>query len=164
MPMRRTWAYIAIVSVTGMLSLTASLGPLKTQKLQPPTPTLLRGGIASGGWWSGRCPPEIAQRNDRGIEARSPEIEQRLSQDLPPGTKAEALVRLLRIQGFTAVKPCESDPTIWSADFQQKGGGVFGPFPHDAIVVWKVDGKGNLVWTESFLIYVQTGPDARGAG
>jgi hypothetical protein len=51
---------------------------------------------------------------------------------------------------------CDNDPTIHGASFGQGGGGFYGPYPVSAIIAWKVDQAGKVVWTKANVAY--TGP------
>ncbi len=86
----------------------------------------------------------------------SSDVEGRLARLFPPGTPEQDLVLALQQQGFRLSAPCESDTQIHRAVFNQSGGGLFGPFPVFADVVWKVDELGHIVWTKAFVAY--TGP------
>ncbi len=125
--------------------------------LSPPTPPLLRDATAGGGWSSGGCPPHLGdEAMAAGPEARSPEVEDRLSHQFPPGTPATALVASLVDQGFRPEAPCDNDPSIRRALFDQRGGTFLGPAPAWARVAWKVDDQGRVVWTKADVAY--TGP------
>ena len=123
--------------------------------LTPPTPPLLENARAAGGWWSGGCPPkdEFEKASE---EAKSPEVEDRLRMQFPPGTPANLLRSALLLQGFSFIDDCPNDLSIKRATFQQNGGGFFGPYPAFAIVAWKIDGEDRIIWTKGTVAY--TGP------
>src|SRR5262249_3502379 len=123
--------------------------------LTPPTPPLLENAHAAGGWWSGGCPPQ-AEFEKGSDEAKSPELEDRLRMQFPPGTPANLLTRALLSQGFSLIEDCPNDSSIKRATFSQDGGGFFGPYPAFAIVAWKMDAEDQIVWTKGAVAY--TGP------
>ena len=120
--------------------------------LNPPTPPMLRQVTTGyGGWASAGCPPTTAWElalAERGQEASSPELSERLRRRFPPGTEASALHAVLATQGFKPTGGCPGDPTISRMVFSQAGGGLFGPFPVFAIVAWKADPEGLILWTK----------------
>jgi hypothetical protein len=119
----------------------------------PPTPLLLQDVSARGGWW-GACPA----KND--VEAKShphlaisPELNQRLGEQFPPGSDEAKIIDTLKKQGFALPRPCDGDDSIRSAMFNQQGGSLFAS-PLSAEVFWKVDGAGNILWTKGFVRYI----------
>lgn len=127
--------------------------------LSPPTPPLLEGAEARGGWWNGGCAddPELAKFDRTSTEALSPTIQWRLSHEFPPGTPEALLRRSIQNQGFTMdAAPCRDDRSIRLAVFVQSGGGFFGPYPAVAQIAWKVDAQGKIVWAKGNIGY--TGP------
>jgi hypothetical protein len=66
------------------------------------------------------------------------------------------LKRALSSQGFTDPNKCETDSSITRIIFRQRGGGLFGPYPAFAVVAWKTDAQGRVVWTKSMIAF--TGP------
>lgn len=128
--------------------------------LNPPTPPLLRNVTAQGGWWNGGCPPRDAveaRLNAASPEALSPELTERLVRQFPVGGDAGRLERTLRDQGFQQVRaPCATAPAIRLAEFRQRGGGFYGPYPIFAQVAWEQNGAGRLVWVKGTVAF--TGP------
>ena len=125
-----------------------------TTPLSPPTPTLLLNARSTGGWWDGGCP---AGETDQTLtEGRSPQIEDSLRREFPPGSSQQALTRSLVTEGFKLDRPCDSDPSVLRATFQQSGGGLRGPYPAYATVAWKADRAGRLIWTKGNIEF--TGP------
>lgn len=118
----------------------------------PPAPPLLQNVTAAGGW-SGGCPPrneqEAAMRANLG-EALSPELNQRLAKQFPPGSPEEPLVRSLAAQGFKLLEPCENDTAIHRAYFN--GPVRWGVFDVNAQVYWKTQND-TLVWTKGFVAF-----------
>lgn len=72
--------------------------------------------------------------------AQSPEIDQRLSKNFPPGTQSERLRVSLVRQGFELHGRCSSDRSISWARFRRGGDRV-------ARVYWREDKNGRLIWT-----------------
>jgi hypothetical protein len=120
--------------------------------LNPQTPPLLRGVTTGhGGWASGGCPPtaNFEYNLERiGQEASSPELAKRLSDKFPAGTSSKALIAYLSSQGFASIAACQNDGSIFRMSFNQSGGSPLGPFPMLAVVAWKEDGQGRIVWTK----------------
>lgn len=127
------------------------------EPLDPPTPLLLRNVTAHGGWWNGGCPPRDAAEarlNAASPEALSPELTARLAQQFPVGSDAGLLERTLRDQGFQQVSaPCATAPPIRLAQFRQRGGGFYGPYPIFAQIAWEQNGAGRLVWTKGTVAF-----------
>lgn len=117
---------------------------LFTAEPEPPTPALLR-GIGAGGGWSSACPP---LRPDTKL-ALSPELNVRLAREFPPGTTELRLIEELAKMGFSQPLACEGDPTTRSAFFKQHGGSLY-HLAMAARVFWKVDDSGILIWTKGF--------------
>lgn len=84
--------------------------------------------------------------------AVSPEVEQRLRDQFPPGSDDQRLISSLTAQGFSLVKPCETDQTIQRASFFQKGTGIL-PYDIFASVYWKIDDQRHIIWTKGFVSY-----------
>jgi hypothetical protein len=118
----------------------------------PQGPPLLQHVTAAGGWF-GACPPrneqEGAERAKSG-EALSPELNQRLARQFPPGSPEEVLVRSLAAQGFRPLEPCRNDATIRSAHFSGPTSGAL--FAINAVVYWKTQND-TLVWTKGFVSF-----------
>jgi hypothetical protein len=119
----------------------------------PPFPPLLRNADSRGGYGSA-CPAE--SEGGRAWQAKnlavSPQVEQRLRNQFPPGTPEHSLVTALSAQGFTMLPPCETDASVHRADFVQKGGSLLW-FSGTGEVFWKVDGDGKIVWTHGMVSY-----------
>jgi len=124
--------------------------------LDPPTPPLLEGAEAAGGWWNGGCAPdpELQKFQRNSPEALSPTIERNLLREFPPGTPEANLRRSLITQGFEFDAPCREDQSIHRARFVQRGGGFFGPYPAAAEIAWKVDARDKIVWTKGNVGYL----------
>ena len=114
---------------------------------EPPTPALLR-GVGAGGGYVSACPP---LRPDAKL-ALSPELNIRLLREFPPGTAEAHLLGELVKMGFSQPRACEGDPTTRSAFFKQHGGSLNHP-AMAARVFWKVDDSGALVWTKGFAAF-----------
>jgi len=126
----KLWIGIAVVAtVAGMLVWWNQPRPL---------PPLLQKVTAGGGYW-GACPPEAFEPL-----ALSPELNQRLAVQFPPGTTEEDLTRDLAAQGFRRLENCKGDDSIRSM--------AFGTNAMRAAVFWKAD-EGRLVWTKGFVFY-----------
>jgi hypothetical protein len=146
--MRSLLAWAALLS-------TASAVAACAEPLRPATPPLLQNATASSGW-AGGCPPHANERAFASPEAHALQVEARLAHDFPAGTPEASLISALARQGFKPEAACDNDPTIHRAQFNQAGGGLFGPYPAMANIAWKVDGEGRIVWTKADLMY--TGP------
>jgi hypothetical protein len=109
-------------------------------------PPLLSNVRAEGGWW-GACPDRPAKD-----QALSPELNEHLQRQFPPGTPEERLISALAEQRFEPPAPCWDDKTIRSARFYQQGGLL--AYDTRAEIFWKVDQANNLVWTKGFVFYV----------
>jgi hypothetical protein len=145
MPLMSRWVIpCAIIAATSCSGFAA--------ELSPPTPPLLEHARAGGGWWSGGCPPHADETIAR-PEARSADVEERLATQFPPGTAEPRLVLVLKEQGFERIAPCDNDPQIHRATFTQQGGGFLGPYPVLAIVAWKIDDLGDIIWIKALIAY-----------
>ena len=162
--MRLRWGLFAL-GAGGLASLAAIyvaahpyvLLAFSTEPLKPPTPPLLENASATGGWGGIGCPrgpsdPPLREMS----EARSPEVEDRLTRRFPPGTPEAQLKRALVSQHFQMIGSCEADTSIHRATFSQTGGGFYGPYPAWAVVAWKIDAAEKIVWTKADVEY--TGP------
>lgn len=120
--------------------------------LTPPTPKILQRVTAGrGGWASAGCPPasELERNLEKGDqEASSPELSGRLRSKFPPGTPSKTLISYLSAQGFSSPTVCGGDRSIFRMSFNQAGGSPLGPFPIFAVVAWKQDDQGLVVWTK----------------
>lgn len=122
--------------------------------LYPPTPPLLKGASGEGGWWSGGCPAFDADGRLRphaapGREAISADLTRRLQHMAPGGSSASALEEALLKQGFRRLSPCEQDPSVHRAVFDQQGGGLL-RLPIFSVVAWKTEGD-TIVWVKGLL-------------
>jgi hypothetical protein len=142
-------ASATISTATVLLAVTGCGEPLK-----PPTPEILQKVDASGGWWNGGCPSDNAIKE--GIiaspEAVSLELTKRLTQQFPPGSNSSNLRQYLDRERFQALPPCESDPSIKQMVFSQNGGSMRS-YPVFAVIAWKEDAHGNLVWAKGSAAY-----------
>jgi hypothetical protein len=135
-------------------SLTLS-GCLESSASTTPLPPLLQKATAGSGW-SSACPSRN-EKEQKMIEttgqfAVSPEVEQRLRDQFPPGSNESRLIAALTTQGFKQEAPCETDQTIQRASFFRKGTGIL-PYDIGATVYWKIDEQGRIVWTKGFVAY-----------
>ncbi len=143
------------ISLLATLALLAVTGCNESADQAVPLPPLLNKATAGSGWGSA-CPP--GNETDRkkieaaGKLAVSPEMEQRLKKEFPPGTHNDRLIAALTAQGFTIAAPCETDKTIQQASFfwTESGFHVANVF---ATVYWKLDERGRVVWTKGFIFY-----------
>jgi hypothetical protein len=83
--------------------------------------------------------------------ALSPEFNDRLKNDFPPGSPEQTLVDSLRKQGFRDAGYCKADPSIKLANFYAKGTGLL-PYATVAEAYWQTDGD-RIVWTKGFVRY-----------
>jgi hypothetical protein len=117
-------------------------------------PRILQGATAQGGWW-GACPPsnqtEVDSIKTMRQLALSPEFNDRLRNDFPPGSAAQTLVDSLLKQGFRDAGYCKSDQSIKLATFYAKGNGLL-PYATIAEAYWQTDGD-RIVWTKGFVRY-----------
>ncbi len=122
-------------------------------RFYPPAPPLLEHVTAVSGWFGG-CPPrnvqEAAERARTG-EALSPELNQKLALQFPPGSSADSLAKALSKQGFAPGEACENDPTIRRATFRGPIRGSI--FDINAEIYWKAEGD-TLVWTKGFVFFI----------
>jgi hypothetical protein len=125
----------------------------KTAIFAPPPPPLLEHVTGASGWFGG-CPPrneqEAAGRAAMG-EALSPELNQKLAAQFPPGSSADSLVRTLSEQGFKLAEACQNDSTIRRAWFQGPMRGAI--FETRAEIYWRTEGDA-LVWTKGFVMFI----------
>jgi hypothetical protein len=128
----------------------AVIGYRAVPRVTPPTPPLLKDATASGGWWSEGCSRYGAEHPSD--EARSPEVETRLKRQFPPGTAAALLEQSLISQGFVHSENCANDASIRRATFRQEGSGLI-VYTAFAVVAWKVDNQGKIVWTKAMVAY-----------
>lgn len=104
-----------------------------------------------GGPLAPQSEEEARLQRDQSL-ALSPELQERLVHEFPPGSGEQRLVLALREQGFILLPPCKGDRSIRSAAFNQHGGGLIWD-PLTAKVFWKVDDRGKIVWTKGFAWY-----------
>lgn len=140
-----------------MMAVALAVLPLAAcEDFSPPTPPLLIGVSARGGWWEGGCPAlsgdEVGLR-DPALEALSPELTERLRSQFPVGSDARRLERSLRDQGFGAVVPCANAPAVRKMEFRQSVDGFFGPRPGIyASVAWE-ERRGRIMWTKGHVAF-----------
>ena len=147
----------SLIAALPVVAIVACFNLAACAAVRPPTPAILRGAEAAGGWDSGGCPPRPEEMAfAKGPEARSVGVEQRLIAAFPAGTPEPILINRLSQQGFSMGSACENAPSIHRAYFRQTGGGFYGPFPISAALAWKVDGNDRIVWFKAFVAY--TGP------
>lgn len=133
---------VSVIVVGWLLALAPSL--------DPPTPPLLRHASTTGGWRGMGCPRGPGEPTVKDLaESGSPEIEDRLARGFPAGSPAFRLQASLIGQGFKTIAPCDADRSIRRATFIQSGGS----YPAYAVVAWKVDAKGDLVWTKAAISF-----------
>jgi hypothetical protein len=135
------WGCLAVLAAAALFCAWGAYS-LWEQRLPP----LLSNVRAEGGWW-GACPDRPAKD-----QALSPELNERLQRQFPPGTPQERLISTLAKQRFEPPVPCSDDKTIRSARFYQSGGLL--AYDTRAEIFWKVDQANNLVWTKGFIFYV----------
>jgi hypothetical protein len=120
--------------------------------LDPRTPALLEGASAEGSRSSGFCPQRAKQEQGVSRESHAPLVETRLAQEFPPGTSGVRLQEALVEMGFVPTDRCAEDSTIHRAIFRQSGGGLARPTIF-ALVAWKSDPEGRIVWTKANVAY-----------
>ncbi|MGX5831504.1 hypothetical protein [Mesorhizobium sp. 43Arga] len=127
------------------------IGCVATTSCGPALPPLLEGASARGGLYGG-CPRPAPV--DKQALALSPELDGRLRQQFPPGTSESKLSATLVVQGFVLGPRCEKDNSIRVANYTLEADGFYSLYRTDSSVFWKVDGQGNIVWTEGFLMFI----------
>jgi hypothetical protein len=139
-------AFLLAASLSGAL-----IGCSSNKAILPP---ILQGATAQGGWW-GACPPSNLTEADSIKAMRqlalSPQFNDRLNSDFPPGSLEQTLVDSLRKQGFRDAGYCKSDQSIKLATFYAKGTGLL-PYATVAEAYWQADGD-RIVWTKGFVRY-----------
>jgi hypothetical protein len=139
-------AFLLAASLSGALIACSS-----NRSIVPP---ILQGATAQGGWW-GACPPSTQTETDSMKAMRqlalSPEFNERLRNDFPPGSPAQTLVDSLLNQGFRYAGYCKSDQSIKLTTFYAKGSGIL-PYATIAEAYWQTDGD-RIVWTKGFVSY-----------
>ena len=154
--MRLNWRWLGIVAA--VLATTSAVyvanNPyllliFSAEPLKPPTPPLLVGaGSMRARVHHSGCPPW----GDYDLQNPG-SIEDRVEQTFPAGTPQTEVVSSLRRQGFKVEPACASDPAVTFATFRQSGGGLYGPYPASAVVTWKVDPKGRVIWASGWVAY-----------
>lgn len=119
-------------------------------------PRLLQ-DVTAGSGYASACPPDSATDKKtleiwKGQLAISPEFDQRLRNEFPPGTDSNTLINSLTAQGFVLAGVCKNEPTIQIATFYQKGQG-FLPYDTFAQVFWKTNEQGRIIWTKGLVSY-----------
>lgn len=84
--------------------------------------------------------------------SHSPEIVARLNRDFPKGSSSDNLKAALLKMGFKSIQ-C---PGNLAARFDQKGGNGITAMRASAIVIWKADSSGRIIWATGDIGY--TGP------
>ena len=119
-------------------------------------PTLLK-GVTAGSGWGTPCPPRNEQEQKiieaSGKLAISPELQQRLQSEFPPGTSEDRVIAALISQGFKLEPSCATDKTIQRASFFQAGTVIL-PTDIAADIYWKLDGQRRIVWTKGFVMFI----------
>ena len=113
-------------------------------ELWPPLPPLLDGATAKYGNWIGCA----------GGDAVSPELEQRLARQFPPGSPESVLVASLAEQHFATPSPCRNDSSVRFSYYLGPKGSKPGRGPVDATVYWKVNDASQIVWTHGYLHFI----------
>jgi hypothetical protein len=139
-------AALIVMTPTGRIIWTGTM----TAMLAPPAPALLQHVSSTSGWFGG-CPPGTNEPARMGGEALSPELNQKLAAQFPPGSSTDSLVRTLTAQGFKLTGTCETDSTIHRAGF---GGPTRGSiFETHAEIYWKTEND-TVVWTKGFVMFI----------
>jgi hypothetical protein len=151
--MRKSWRMIVALTVAAAAVVTILLDVFTVSgQPQPPLPALLRGASARAGFW-GACPPtDEAQAREMATLGLSPEFEQRLSQQFPPGSREDRLLMGLAEQGFETPYPCPNDASVRWSLFKQTGGTYVQP-AMQAVAYWKVAADGTIQWTHGFVAF-----------
>jgi hypothetical protein len=92
------------------------------------------------------------ERPPRIEPAGATEFDERLSTMFPRGSDSSQLGEALRKMNFMIEGTCETDASIKFARFDQAGLGNY-LFPLTAIVYWKVDSQGKVVWTKGSISF-----------
>ncbi len=148
--MRNLLCPITFVTVATSLLIALAISLLTVFGSRPALPPLLQGVTAGGGYW-GSCPPETKEfaHWEASQPAISPEFNHRLAEAIPIGSNEKHLTEMLSHQGFRMLPACQKDQFIKSAEFEQHGG----LSPLTAMVFWKIDDLGRIVWTKGFVRY-----------
>ena len=136
-----------IVAIVVLLPI-GTLEVLDLMNPSPSIPPLLRNVRAAGGNW-GACPHPPPRMN---TEALSPELNERLSKEFPPGTNQDYLVETLTSQGFIITDNCKDDNSIHRAVLSLYKIGISEKFPIvSAEIGWKADQDHRIVWTKGYV-------------
>lgn len=118
----------------------------------PPLPPLLQNATTTGGT-TDICEPITLERGSEGTTpdtvSHSPEIVARLNRDFPPGSRSDNLRTALLGMGFKMI-PC---PGSLAARFDQKGGNGITTMRATAIIIWRADSEGRILWTTGDIAY-----------
>jgi hypothetical protein len=118
----------------------------------PPLPPLLQDATTTGGT-NALCDPGVLEPGSQGTTpdsvSHSPEIVSRLERDFPSGSRSEDLRTSLIQMGFKMI-PCEGS---LAARFDQTGGNGVTSMRATAIIIWKADAEGQIVWTTGDIAY-----------
>jgi hypothetical protein len=118
----------------------------------PPLPPLIQNARTTGGT-NALCDPGVFEPGSEGTTpdtvSHSPEIVSRLKRDYPPGSLSEDLEHALIQMGFKMI-PCRG---ALAARFDQKGGNGITSMPATAVIIWKADEQGRILWTAGDIAY-----------
>ena len=143
---RRLSIYPALCFILTALSLASCA-------IGPPLPPLLAHASAGGGS-TDVCPQaNVIEGPPQGVAlALSPQLNARLLRQFPPGTDSREIVSTLLVQRFSLAGVCNTDDTIHIAIFNQNSS-IRLMWATHAVVYWKVDVRGRIVWTKGFVEY-----------
>jgi hypothetical protein len=111
-------------------------------------PEILRGATSVGG--SGDvCPHSRYPGLQGGPLGLSPEFNERLAKQFPPGSDEQRMLGTLTAVGFRSVGTCDEDKSIRILRFD--GHGVL--VDVTAVLYWKADSRGKILWTKGFVYY-----------
>jgi hypothetical protein len=108
----------------------------------------------------GPLPPLLEGASSRGemdgcrdiVTGVSPQLDERLRDQFPPGSSETALVSALKDQGFDAPAPCRGNPLMRSSGFSRSAKPEQRPIM-TASVYWRVDDADKIVWTHGFVFF-----------
>jgi hypothetical protein len=152
--MKRALVFVAgLVALAGLTPVAAFAWLMIVPMFYSPAPPLLERVSGASGWFGG-CPArsenEAVERAKWG-EALSPELNQKLAAQFPPGSSSATLVQTLTAQGFKLTGPCQNDSTIYRAGFAGMTRGSI--FETRAEIYWKTQGDA-VVWTKGFVMFM----------
>jgi hypothetical protein len=118
----------------------------------PPLPPLLQNATTTGGVID-LCEPKTFKPGSEGTTpdtvSHSPEIVARLNRDFPAGSSSDYLKTALLQMGFSMI-PC---PGSLAARFDQTGGNGITSMRASAVIIWKADAEGRILWTTGDIGY-----------